>query len=130
MASFIIEGGYKLHGEIKPQGAKNEALEVISAVLLTDEPVLMHNIPNILDVNNLIGIMSKIGVHCKDMGGGTWEFRANNLDMDYLASQEFVQRQVPPCVHCQARRRQNRTTQARHPLLRRAENGRQVQLRR
>ena len=92
MASFIIEGGYKLHGEIKPQGAKNEALEVISAVLLTDEPVLMHNIPNILDVNNLIGIMSKIGVHCKDMGGGTWEFRANNLDMDYLASQEFVQR--------------------------------------
>ncbi|MBQ9163809.1 MAG: UDP-N-acetylglucosamine 1-carboxyvinyltransferase [Bacteroidaceae bacterium] len=92
MASFIIEGGYKLHGDIKPQGAKNEALEVISAVLLTDEPVLMHNIPNILDVNNLIGIMSKIGVHCKDMGGGTWEFRANNLDMDYLASQEFVQR--------------------------------------
>ncbi len=92
MASFIIEGGYKLHGEIKPQGAKNEALEVISAVLLTDEPVLMHNIPNILDVNNLIGIMSKIGVHCKDLGGGTWEFRANNLDMDYLASQEFVQR--------------------------------------
>ena len=65
---------------------------MISAVLLTDEPVLMHNIPNILDVNNLIGIMSKIGVHCKDMGGGTWEFRANNLDMDYLASQEFVQR--------------------------------------
>ncbi len=92
MASFIIEGGYKLHGDIKPQGAKNEALEVISAVLLTDEPVLMHNIPNILDVNNLIGIMSKIGVHCKDLGGGTWEFRANNLDMDYLASQEFVQR--------------------------------------
>ena len=92
MASFIIEGGHKLHGEITPQGAKNEALEVISAVLLTDEPVLMHNIPNILDVNNLISILSKMGVHCMDKGGGTWEFRANNLDMDYLSSQEFVQR--------------------------------------
>ena len=92
MSSFLIEGGHKLHGEITPQGAKNEALEVISAVLLTDEPVLMHNIPNILDVNNLIGILSKMGVRCKDMGGGTWEFRANNLDMDYLNSAEFVQR--------------------------------------
>jgi UDP-N-acetylglucosamine 1-carboxyvinyltransferase len=92
MASFVIEGGYKLKGEITPQGAKNEALEVISAVLLTDEPVLMHNIPDILDVNNLIGILSKMGVHCLHHGQGTWEFRANSLDMDYLASQEFVQR--------------------------------------
>ena len=92
MASFVIEGGHKLHGEIKPQGAKNEALEVISAVLLTEEPVLMHNIPDILDVNNLIGILSKMGVHCKHLGEGTWEFKANALDMDYLASQEFVQR--------------------------------------
>ncbi|MBR1465830.1 MAG: UDP-N-acetylglucosamine 1-carboxyvinyltransferase [Bacteroidaceae bacterium] len=92
MASFVIEGGHKLHGEITPQGAKNEALEVISAVLLTDEPVLMHNIPDILDVNNLIGILSRMGVRCENHGGGTWEFRANSLDMDYLSSQEFVQR--------------------------------------
>ena len=92
MSSFVIEGGYKLHGEITPQGAKNEALEVISAVLLTDEPVLMHNIPDILDVNNLIGILSKIGVRCMNKGGGTWEFRADNLDMDYLNRSEFVQR--------------------------------------
>ncbi len=92
MASFVIEGGYKLQGEITPQGAKNEALEVISAVLLTDEPVLMHNIPDILDVNNLIGILSKMGVRCIHHGHGTWEFCANALDMEYLASQEFVQR--------------------------------------
>ena len=92
MASFIIEGGYKLQGEITPQGAKNEALEVISAVLLTESPVLMHNIPDILDVNNLIGILSKIGVRCVNQGHGTWEFTANNLDMEYLASREFVQR--------------------------------------
>ena len=74
MASFIIEGGHKLHGEITPQGAKNEALEVISAVLLTDEPVIMHNIPDILDVNNLIGILSKMGVRCMKKSKGTWEF--------------------------------------------------------
>lgn len=92
MASFVIEGGHKLHGTITPQGAKNEALEVICAVILTEETVVMHNIPNILDVNNLIGILSKIGVKCVDQGGGTWEFTANNLDMDYLSSDEFVQR--------------------------------------
>ena len=92
MSSFVIEGGHKLHGSITPQGAKNEALEVISAVLLTDEPVLMHNIPNILDVRNLINILSKMGVHCKELGVGTWEFQANDLDMDYLSSDEFVQR--------------------------------------
>lgn len=92
MSSFIIEGGHKLHGSITPQGAKNEALEVISAVLLTDEPVLMHNIPNILDVRNLINILSKMGVRCKDLGSGSWEFQANDLDMDYLSSDEFVQR--------------------------------------
>jgi UDP-N-acetylglucosamine 1-carboxyvinyltransferase len=62
MASFIIEGGTQLHGEIIPQGAKNEALEVICATLLTSEPVVMHNVPNILDVNNLIGLLSKMGV--------------------------------------------------------------------
>lgn len=92
MSSFVIEGGHKLHGEITPQGAKNEALEVISAVLLTDEPVVMHNIPDILDVNNLISILSKMGVHCHQLSSRSWAFQANNLDMDYLASQEFVQR--------------------------------------
>ena len=68
MASFIIEGGHKLHGEITPQGAKNEALEVISAILLTARPVIIRNVPNILDVNNLINLLSKMGVNITDLG--------------------------------------------------------------
>lgn len=92
MASFIIEGGHKLHGEIIPQGAKNEALEVISAILLTAEPVIIRNVPNILDVNNLIGLLSKMGVRVTELESHNWQFQANNLDMEYLGSQEFVQR--------------------------------------
>ncbi len=92
MASFIIEGGHKLHGEITPQGAKNEALEVISAVLLTAEPVVMRNVPDILDVNNLINLLSKMGVSVKKTGDHEWTFQAYELDMAYLGSQEFVQR--------------------------------------
>lgn len=92
MASFIIEGGHKLHGEITPQGAKNEALEVISAILLTAEPVIIRNVPNILDVNNLIGLLSKMGVRVTDLGDHAWQFQADHLDMEYLGSQEFVQR--------------------------------------
>lgn len=92
MASFIIEGGHKLHGKITPQGAKNEALEIISATLLTGEPVTIHNIPDILDVNNLINLMSKMGVRVQKMDGNTWTFQAESLDMDYLGSDEFIQR--------------------------------------
>ena len=92
MASFIIEGGHKLHGEITPQGAKNEALEVISAILLTSEPVIIRNVPNILDVNNLINLLSKMGVNITDLGDHAWQFQADRLDMEYLGSQEFVQR--------------------------------------
>lgn len=92
MASFIIEGGHKLHGEITPQGAKNEALQVISAILLTPEPVTIHNIPNILDINNLINLLSKMGVRVTDLGNHSWKFQADGLDMEYLGSQEFVQR--------------------------------------
>lgn len=92
MASFIIEGGHKLHGEITPQGAKNEALEIISATLLTAEPVIVNNIPNILDVNNLINLMSKMGVRVKKLHDNTWRFQAESLDMDYIGSDEFIQR--------------------------------------
>ncbi len=92
MAQFVIEGGYKLHGEIIPQGAKNEALEVLSAVLLTAEPVIMKNVPDILDVNNLINLMSKMGVKVKKIGDRDWELIADKLDMDYLEGMEFVQR--------------------------------------
>ena len=92
MASFIIEGGKKWHGEITPQGAKNEALEVICATLLTSEAVTIHNVPNILDVNNLIGLLSKMGVSVMQMDDNSWKFQAETLDMDYLHSDEFVQR--------------------------------------
>ena len=92
MASFIIEGGHKLHGDITPMGAKNEALEVICAVLLTAEPVVMRNVPDILDVNNLINLLSKMGVTVRKTGHHDWVFQADRLDTDYMGSQEFVQR--------------------------------------
>lgn len=92
MAAFIIEGGHKLQGDITPQGAKNEALEVISAVLLTAEPVIIRNVPNILDVQNLINLLSKMGVHVEQENDHDWQFQAKELDMQYLGSQEFVQR--------------------------------------
>ena len=92
MAQFIIEGGHKLHGEIVPQGAKNEALEALSAVLLTAEPVIMRNVPDILDVNNLIDLLSKMGVKVMRIGGKDYQFQADSLDMDFLNSDEFVQR--------------------------------------
>ena len=92
MATFVIEGGHKLHGEITPQGAKNEALEVISAILLTAEPVIIRNVPNILDVNNLISLLNRMGVQVTELGNHAWQFQADCLDMEYLGSQEFVQR--------------------------------------
>ncbi len=92
MASFIIEGGHTLYGEISPQGAKNEALEVICATLLTDEPVRINNVPDIIDVNNLISLMREIGVNIKHEGDHAWTFQASNLDMQYLQSDEFIQR--------------------------------------
>jgi UDP-N-acetylglucosamine 1-carboxyvinyltransferase len=92
MASFIIEGGHKLHGEITPQGAKNEALQVISAALLTSEKVIIRNVPDILDVNNLISLMSQMGVAVRRIGEHDWEFKAEDIDLDYLNSDEFVQR--------------------------------------
>ena len=71
MASFIIEGGHQLHGEITTQGAKNEALQVICATLLTDEEVIIHNVPNILDVNNLIILLEQMGVVVKKIKNGS-----------------------------------------------------------
>lgn len=92
MSSFIIEGGKKLAGEILPQGAKNEALEVISAAILTSEPVVIKNVPDILDVNNLIALMSKMGVRVMKLDEKEYRFQADKIDMDYLMSDEFVQR--------------------------------------
>ena len=92
MESFIIEGGHRLHGTITPQGAKNEALEVISATLLTDEEVTIHNIPNILDVNNLIGLLKEVGVKVKKLAPNDYSFQSDQLRLDYLRSGEFVKK--------------------------------------
>lgn len=92
MASFIIEGGHPLKGTIRPQGAKNEALEVICASLLTAEEVTISNIPEILDVHNLIRLLSDIGVTVDHRGHGEYSFRAANLNLDYLESDEFVRK--------------------------------------
>ena len=91
MASFIIEGGYPLSGDITPQGAKNEALQVICATLLTSEEVTIHNIPDIRDVNNLIQLLRDIGVRVKRKEN-TFSFQADSLNLDYLESDEFVQK--------------------------------------
>lgn len=90
MASFVIEGGHKLHGEIVPQGAKNEVLEVICATLLTDEEVTISNIPNILDVNNLIQLLRDMGVKVEKKSIDTYTFRADAVNFDYLESDEFL----------------------------------------
>ena len=91
MESFIIDGGHRLSGFIVPQGAKNEALEVICATLLTDEEVIIRNIPNILDVNNLIQLLRDIGVRVNRLSKNDYSFRANNINLDYLTSKEFVE---------------------------------------
>ena len=90
MESFIIEGGHRLKGTITPQGAKNEALEVICAILLTPDPVRIKNIPEILDVNNLIRLLTDIGVKVTRNAENDYTFQADELNLDYLDSQEFV----------------------------------------
>lgn len=92
MESFLIEGGHRLSGTITPQGAKNEALEVICATLLTSDEVTIHNIPDILDVNNLISLLKDIGVKVHKRDSNTYTFQADELNLDYLESQEFVKK--------------------------------------
>ena len=92
MSVFIIEGGHRLQGEIHPQGAKNEALQVICATLLTDGDVRLTNIPDILDVNNLIQLLRDMNVKVTHNGSGDFTFNAANVNLDYLHSQEFLQR--------------------------------------
>lgn len=92
MESFIIEGGRPLRGTITPQGAKNEALEVIAAVLLTPDPVRITNIPDILDVNNLIRLLQDVGVKVMRNGKGDYTFQADELNLEFLASDEYVRK--------------------------------------
>ncbi|MDY0102785.1 MAG: UDP-N-acetylglucosamine 1-carboxyvinyltransferase [Lentimicrobium sp.] len=89
MSSFIIKGGQKLQGEIIPQGAKNEALQVICATLLTSETITMHNIPDIRDVNKLIELLGDMGVTIQALGKGSFSFKAENINLDYLKTTDF-----------------------------------------
>lgn len=92
MESFIIEGGHRLSGTITPQGAKNEALEVICATLLTTEEIIIYNVPDILDVNNLIKLLQDIGVKVKKRAPNEYSFQADEVNLDYLESVDFVKK--------------------------------------
>jgi len=90
MGKFIIQGGRKLKGEIVPQGAKNEALQVLCAVLLTSEPVVISNVPAIRDVHRLMEILSAIGVEISPLSSDTFKFQAENINLDFLKSPDFI----------------------------------------
>ncbi|PHQ29236.1 MAG: UDP-N-acetylglucosamine 1-carboxyvinyltransferase [Leeuwenhoekiella sp.] len=89
MGTFQIEGGHQLKGSIQPQGAKNEALQILCAVLLTPEQVIINNIPDIVDVNKLIDILSNLGVKIQKLGKGKYSFISDELNLDYLESERF-----------------------------------------
>lgn len=91
MGTFKIEGGHQLHGEITPQGAKNEALQILCAVLLTPEKVTINNIPDIVDVNKLIFLLEDLGVKIQKKGKGSYTFKADDVNLDYLQSDGFKQ---------------------------------------
>ncbi len=90
MSTFVIEGGHELSGTITPQGAKNEALQILSAILLTDQPVRVSNVPEILDVKNLIGLLQGMGVKVHRHSRGEYTFQADEIDRSYVSSAEFV----------------------------------------
>jgi len=92
MACFVVEGGHKLHGSITPQGAKNEALQVLCAVILTKETVVIDNLPDILDVNNLIDLLASMGVKVERLAKGKCAFTASELDTAYLRSKDFLKK--------------------------------------
>lgn len=90
MASYIIEGGHRLHGEVTIQGAKNEALQVIAATLLTSEEVILENVPDILDVNNLIKLVELLGVEVTRLSHDSYRFKAQEIDLDFVDSPQFL----------------------------------------
>lgn len=92
MSTFIVEGGHTLHGEITPQGAKNEALEVICAVLLTPERVVIENIPDILDINNLISMLTDMGVKIERLAPHSYAFQADAVNIDYLSTPDYIKK--------------------------------------
>ena len=133
MGTFIIEGGHKLHGEITPQGAKNEALQILCAALLTAEEVVINNIPDIVDVNKLIALLKDLGVKVNKLGKGSYSFKADEVDIDYLQSDNYKRdggglrgsimcwtliSQIRPRLYTQTRRRQNWKKKTRYSLPR------------
>lgn len=92
MSSFVIEGGHKLSGEVIPQGAKNEALQILSSVLLTPGEVVIDNLPDIVDVNKLIDLLSSMGVKTKKLAEGKWWFQADDVNLEFLKSEEFAKK--------------------------------------
>lgn len=92
MASFVIEGGRRLHGDIYPQGAKNEVLQIVCATLLTGDEVTVRNIPDILDVNNLIRLLGEMGVKVSRLSDDTYTFKADRVNWDYVESDEFLKK--------------------------------------
>jgi len=89
MASFKIEGGHKLQGTITPQGAKNEVLQILCAVLLTPEKVIINNVPDIIDVNKLIFILGELGVKVNKLSSNSYSFQADEINLGYLESSDF-----------------------------------------
>lgn len=89
METFKIKGGSELNGEITPQGAKNEALQVICASILTDEKVVINNVPDIIDIKRLINLLAKLGVNVQKLSSNSYSFQSNNIDLNYLESDEF-----------------------------------------
>ena len=92
MSSFEVVGGKKLSGTIYPQGAKNEALQVICGVLLSNETITIKNVPDIIDVNKLIDLLKSLGVGVIKVSKGVFQFKSNNIDLGYLNSKDFVQK--------------------------------------
>ena len=92
MSSFIIEGGHTLKGDIYPQGAKNEALQVICATLLTTEQVEINNIPDILDIRNLIHLLQEMGVKTIRLSDESYSFQADEINVDYIYSEEYARK--------------------------------------
>ena len=89
MESFVIEGGKALKGSITPQGAKNEVLQILCAVLLTADPIIVNNIPDIIDVNKLINLLRNFGVKVSSLGNGSYKFQSDAVNLDYLNSEQF-----------------------------------------
>ena len=92
MGTFKITGGHKLKGEFQPQGAKNEALQILCAVLLTKEKVIINNIPNIVDVNKLIDLLGALNVKVEKLKANSYSFQAEDVDIEFMHSPEYMKR--------------------------------------